>query len=76
MYEADSGEQSEVFETRTDHRVELIERASGEVLGETTIHGRRSGCGPLAFSTLQRSEVPQERADAWIAAELRRVQGG
>jgi hypothetical protein len=70
MYSSDSGTRTEVMETRTDEVVELIERATGRVQAQTTLNGRRSGCGSIAFSTSHRSEAPIEAVDAWLAEQL------
>lgn len=70
MYRSERGQQVEVFQQATDLHLELVERATGRKLAEQTVQGRPSGCGPLAFGSVQASEPPTAATDAWVTAEL------
>lgn len=68
--EEGTGAQREVLDSRRDLHVELVERASGVVLAETTLKGKNAGCGPIAFGASQGSALPEAAAQAWFEAQL------
>lgn len=65
-----TGAQREVFDSRRDLQVQVFERHTGALLSETTVQGKNAGCGPIAFGVAQGSALPEEKAQAWIDAEL------
>lgn len=74
MYRKDrSSEKVEVFDKRRDLKIEIFERATGKLLGDTHIRGKRAGCTSIVFSRVRIPKNPRKRADIWIGKQLRKL---